>query len=572
MRLRRLLAGAIALAAASAALAAVPISASAAPDPAAPRIDPAVVSGVEAGKKVRVIVSVKDGQAVAPVAESAEAISAATRVLPDSGGKRFFVMETNRATLASLRGDERISSIWKDWLIAPAALASSTKVIGADRAHAAGATGKGQNVVILDTGIDRDHPAFTGRIIAEACFSHTLERESVRSLCPDGSDRQVGPGSANAETALCLSGGKNLCTHGSLVTGIAAGKKNAGGQVDGVAPDAGIIAIQIFTRFDSEEHCGEGKAPCVLSWGSSQIRAMDYVIELAKSHKIAAVNLSATLYGASRSPYDEYDESESCEVEPVSEEIIDLFKLGIPVVTAAGNSGKEGKIAVPACVRSAVAVGATDDSDAVASFSNRGILLDLFAPGVGITSSAPGGTQATASGTSLAAAHVTGAFALLKERVPEANGAELLKRLRDTGKPISYRNIGKTLTTPRIDLARALGLPAATPSPVPSPTVTPSATSTATPAPTHTQPGDGTGLDPLPVPDVCKRGKGGKALTAARWDVEFHESAGKLSDSTLRCYLSIVQNGSKVFPELTDAGSLGKAYKVLKPRTKSAKA
>nr|BFE83142.1 hypothetical protein GCM10020093_057430 [Planobispora longispora] len=71
---------------------------------------------------------------------------------------------------------------------------------------------------------------------------------------------------------------------------------------------------------------------------------------------------------------------------------------------------------------------------------------------------------------------------------------------------------------------------------------------------------------------MCKRGKGGKALTAARWDVEFHESAGKLSDSTLRCYLSIVQNGSKVFPELTDAGSLGKAYKVLKPRTKSAKA
>nr|BFE83141.1 hypothetical protein GCM10020093_057420 [Planobispora longispora] len=43
---------------------------------------------------------------------------------------------------------------------------------------------------------------------------------------------------------------------------------------------------------------------------------------------------------------------------------------------------------------------------------------------------------------------MTGAFALLKERVPEANGAELLKRLRDTGKPISYRNIGKTLTTP----------------------------------------------------------------------------------------------------------------------------
>ncbi|GAA5766212.1 hypothetical protein [Streptosporangium roseum] len=47
---------------------------------------------------------------------------------------------------------------------------------------------------------------------------------------------------------------------------------------------------------------------------------------------------------------------------------------------------------------------------------------------------------------------------------------------------------------------------------------------------------------------------------------------GTLDDRTLVCYLSLAQNGSKVFPEVTDAGSLGKAYKVLAPKSKTAKA
>jgi hypothetical protein len=51
-----------------------------------------------------------------------------------------------------------------------------------------------------------------------------------------------------------------------------------------------------------------------------------------------------------------------------------------------------------------------------------------------------------------------------------------------------------------------------------------------------------------------------------------HRKKGSLSDKTLLCYLSLAQNGSKVFPELTDTGSLGKAYKVLAPKSKTAKA
>ncbi|MFI7454913.1 hypothetical protein ACIBQX_46100 [Nonomuraea sp. NPDC049714] len=60
--------------------------------------------------------------------------------------------------------------------------------------------------------------------------------------------------------------------------------------------------------------------------------------------------------------------------------------------------------------------------------------------------------------------------------------------------------------------------------------------------------------------------------SAKQWAAEMHRKKGSLSDKTLLCYLSLAQNGSKVFPELTDAGSLGKAYKVLAPKSKTAKA
>ncbi|MBG0825438.1 S8 family serine peptidase [Planomonospora sp. ID91781] len=574
MRLRRLLAGALALTAVSAALAAPPASASADAGPA-PVIDPAAVAEVGAGKKARVIVTVRDGRTVSPTAGSAEAFSAGTDVLSVAEGGGFFVMEADQATLAGLGRDGRVASVRADRLLAPAALPSSTKVIGADRAHAAGVTGRGQNIVIMDTGIDRDHPAFAGRIVAEACFSQGDQRWSTRSLCPGGADRQTGAGSADAETELCLSGQRNLCAHGSLVAGIAAGK-GVGGHAAGVAPEAGIIAIQVFTRFESEEHCGKGKAPCVLSWASDQLWALDYVIKLAGTHRIAAVNASIDQYG-----YSEYDEEETCLVDPVSEEIGTLSRLGIPTILAAGNTGSEGQIAVPACVPAAVTVGATDDSDAMAPFSNRGTMLDLLAPGVGVTAAAPDDSWAAQSGTSLAAAHVTGAFALLKERTPEATGAVLLKRLQDTGKKIAYRSRGQEVSTARIDLARALALPdpTATPTPTtasPKPTPVPTTSPTAGPAPSPTAarpssgPVDSASGDPAPA--ACERGRGRRALSAAGWAKEISRNAGTLKDATLLCYLNLAQEGSKVFPEKVRIGSLDAAYRVLTPKSKAARA
>jgi hypothetical protein len=83
-------------------------------------------------------------------------------------------------------------------------------------------------------------------------------------------------------------------------------------------------------------------------------------------------------------------------------------------------------------------------------------LLDVFAPGTGIDSSVPDNGYGPKDGTSMAAPHVAGAFALLREDQPDASVADLLRRLRDTGEDITYESGGEDVTTPRIALNRAI--------------------------------------------------------------------------------------------------------------------
>lgn len=578
MRLRSLLAGAIALAATSATLIAAPAVAQAAGND--PAISPALTAEVKKEDKVRAIVEVKPGQSVNSVAASAENASGDTKVLEKTGSTRFFVTEVDTKTLGELGKDRRVDSVFKDRLSA-ASLDVSTKVIGSDKANEAGWTGKGQTIAILDTGIDRDHPFFSGRIVDEACFSTTSAEYSSTTLCPNGEATQTGAGSADAETARCLNNGVNGCTHGTHVAGIAAGKKTAGAPSNGVAPEAGILPVQVFSRFDNAGICqssGAPSAPCYLSFTSDQLYALEYVEKVAAPRNVVAVNMSLGGGG----PY-----ANHCDTDPndlvIKAHFDALVGLGVAPVVAAGNSGFQNGVSSPACISSAVAVGATDDSDAIASFSNRGKLLDLFAPGVAINSSIPNNTYGQKSGTSMAAPHVAGAFALMSQAYPNLSVGQILAKLQDTGKDITYSSGGAQVTTERIDLAKATP-PKGTPTPTPTPTttVTPTATPThsqsptPTPAPTTNNPPstDTIVIDdtPEPVPDTCVRGHGKSPLNAAGWAKELKKGPGSLSDKTLLCYLSLAQNGSRVFPEVTDAGTLAKAYKVAGSGGKDAKA
>ncbi|MFI7639552.1 S8 family peptidase [Nonomuraea sp. NPDC049400] len=528
--------------------------------------------GVDGGA-VRAIVELTEPAQNAPVAAQAAAESVDVLLQPLS--QSFMVVAGTAEELAELAEDPRVTSIHRDRTYSPVDVGPNLKLIGADQAQARGHTGSGQAVAVLDTGIDRDHPWFGNRVVDEACFSAV--EPGVESLCPNGQTSQTGAGSADATTAKCLANGVNLCEHGSHVAGIAAG-------TGGVAPGANIVAVQVFSRVNDEDVCGESS--CLLAFESSLRQAMDYVATL--NQPIAAVNLSL---GGELSETDCDASEEGAIFKP---KIDALLAKGIATVVAAGNEYFEGA-SYPACISSAVAVGANDNNDAIADFSNRGAVVDLFAPGVDVESSVPDNRTAVFSGTSMATPHVAGALALMKAASPNTPMADLINTLKSTGRPYAYQANGTQVTTPRLDLAAALAgaspQPTITQSPPAEDAPVPDPSDSSGPSPEPEDPSDpapeqpSASSSPVPLPtvtvtvtvtptpkttaQVCTRGTAATKLTAAKWAVEIHRSSGTIPDATLTCYLKLIGKTSKVFPEVTKASSLGKAYRVLKNTTTS---
>jgi serine protease len=99
--------------------------------------------------------------------------------------------------------------------------------------------------------------------------------------------------------------------------------------------------------------------------------------------------------------------------------------FGVIVVAAAGNSNADTCNFSPASAKSAIAVGATNNLDQRATFSNHGTCMTLFAPGQSITSTWIGNVNAdnTISGTSMAAPHVVGVVTKYLAQNPKATPA-----------------------------------------------------------------------------------------------------------------------------------------------------
>src|SRR5437867_3707476 len=318
-------------------------------------------------------------------------------------------------------------------------LRDSIPLIGADQAWAQGFDGTGLVVAVLDTGVDSAHPFLAGKVVEEACYSTTSAQQST-TLCPNGADEQIGPG-AGVYCPLELGG----CWHGTHVAGIAAGSGTPSGvPIWGVGRGASIMSIQVFSRFDGSA-CGDS-TPCIGAYTSDILAALDRVYALRTAHPFAAVNMS--LGGGLF--------SSTCDDQPYKPFIDNLRAAGIATVVASGNNGAIDQLSAPACVSTAVSVGATTKDDQVAYFSNVAPFLSLFAPGVSITSSFAGGGFAIASGTSMAAPHVAGTWAVLKQAKPTASVDEILQALSGTGVMIEDTLAETGTTRPRIQVDLAL--------------------------------------------------------------------------------------------------------------------
>jgi subtilisin family serine protease len=394
------------------------------------------------GGSIRVIVELRDSVGIAvpdsPAGDAALAAvfhdaqtAVAARTLGTAGrietrmdAVPMFVTRATPAELARLAADPMVLRIHEDRIERPLLQDSLPiiKMTGASGAYALKATGAGRAVAILDTGVNAKHEFLKGKVIAEACFSSTVKADGSTSLCPGGAKSSTKAGSG-ADCSASIDG----CGHGTHVAGIAAGKNpspTSNEPANGVALEAGIVAIKVFSRF-SGSNCFN--SPCALTYTSDQIKALEHVFSLrggVKNRKIDAVNMS--LGGSGTTGF--------CNTDPRKKVIDKLRGAGIATVIASGNSGFINGVGFPACIQTAITVGsstkrASGSPERMSSFTNQGPQVDLLAPGGdGASSLYPFFTSRAfilssrlndyegLAGTSMAAPHVAGAIAAIRSR------------------------------------------------------------------------------------------------------------------------------------------------------------
>jgi len=353
----------------------------------------------------------------------------------------FIALTVSEQALQLLQASPAVLGINEDHLAAPT-LDNTVNITGASAAWAQGFDGSGWHVAILDTGIRASHNFFAGKNIVQACFASGADGAPGAGDCPNGLSSDTT--SPNAARHFPTSPSSD---HGTHVSGIATGN-DPGRPLYGIARGADIIAVQVFSQFFGNP------CFCVLSYFSDQLAGLEYVYSLRSTHNIASSNMS--LGGGL------YNNQAACDADNagVKAAIDNLRGAGIATAIASGNDGACGSISAPGCISSAVAVGATDDSDFEAGFSNfHPTLLDLYAPGVNILSSVGASDSSydgTWSGTSMATPHVAGAWAILKQADPGADVATILSALQTTGASVAGACVPAP-TQRRIQIDQALG-------------------------------------------------------------------------------------------------------------------
>jgi subtilisin family serine protease len=106
------------------------------------------------------------------------------------------------------------------------------------------------------------------------------------------------------------------------------------------------------------------------------------------------------------------------------------------LIAAAGNAGPNSPPLYPAADPNVIAVTATDSKDSLYNMANRGPYIAVAAPGVEILAIGPGESYVITTGTSVAAAHVSGVAALMLELKPSLKPKDIRTIIMATAKPL----------------------------------------------------------------------------------------------------------------------------------------
>ncbi|WP_042145218.1 S8 family peptidase [Paucisalibacillus sp. EB02] len=207
-----------------------------------------------------------------------------------------------------------------------------------------------QEIAVLDTGVDYNHPDLDGKVV----------------LGYDFVQNDWYPQDQNG--------------HGTHVAGIAAAETNNATGIAGMAPNTKVLAVRVL---DAQ--------------GSGSLADIADGIIYAADAGAEVINLSLGC---------------NCDTQTLENAVNYAWNRGAVVVAAAGNDGVRTTFE-PASYENVIAVGAVDSNNRKANFSNWGTWVDVMAPGVDIASTYPNNSYVYMSGTSMASPYVAGQAALL---------------------------------------------------------------------------------------------------------------------------------------------------------------